>query len=312
MPRIGDYANAASAICAAGFLVSALLQHYGILDFGYGDEFMTDGFCVGNKDKPMVQSHILCFYGDTVAAAFLAYIAYTHSDMKGFDPIQRGALGVFIHGLAHLNYWFEMQKPEWGQQEMVAGDNRAPLTFAGLWLFYFLLLRSAPNFPQSHALVHGAVQAALLVAFVPQRFAFTWVQMVLMVLPTFYKIMNNPKKDFFYDLDGCLIAGPIAVLAWAEGLACDHGYREIGGHFWCVRDEFFLARRIVRSSVRTVRTTVRCCAACIHHAVGIGTVPCGARSQLARRLLLFATLLPSVWCGRKLFITNQFSVFQSH
>ena len=38
----------------------------------FDKSFIEDGFCISNKDlSPYWQSHMLCFYGDTVMAAII-------------------------------------------------------------------------------------------------------------------------------------------------------------------------------------------------------------------------------------------------
>uniref|UniRef100_A0A7S1U6C8 Uncharacterized protein n=1 Tax=Phaeomonas parva TaxID=124430 RepID=A0A7S1U6C8_9STRA len=237
--RVGDLIMLGSAILSIAFLMTVIAQDYGMIDL-HSKDFMKDGFCVSNKDTPLLQSHILCFYGDTIAALILGYLGYRYRDMQGAAPVKMGALATFMHGLGHLGAWSDMQKEGWENDpvlQMAPAMRGDPLEkviggLIGLWFFFFLLLRSAPHMPQVDAAIHAAIQAPILYYYVPQRFGFTWVQTVLMVIPIFYMVFWNPKKDIFYDLNATVIVLPVAVMAWAEGGACDYGYKAIGGHFW--------------------------------------------------------------------------------
>ena len=68
--------------------------------------FMNDGFCVANKDLSVYwQSHMLCFYGDTVMAALLwIFIKVLGKGMTedALKPASVSVFGIFAHGLGHM------------------------------------------------------------------------------------------------------------------------------------------------------------------------------------------------------------------
>jgi hypothetical protein len=67
----GDLINAGSILNMVVFGAMVAAQFKGYLNL-LDESFISDGFCVSNKDmSPYWQSHMLCFYGDTVMAALI-------------------------------------------------------------------------------------------------------------------------------------------------------------------------------------------------------------------------------------------------
>lgn len=234
MVRTGDIANTFVLVNTAVFLAGVVANALGTVNF-FSDSFMTDGFCVANKDTPLLQSHMLCFYVDTVCAVVLTYLARRHKGMHGYEPVAHAPAGVFLHGLAHLGMWFfrdaEVSELPRVRDTMLMDVPREAQKVAFLWFFFFFLLRSAPSVPSSHAAVHALLHAPMLQLLVPPRFGFTYVQTVLLWVTALYDL-RRPKKDGFYDLSAVMINLPVGLVSWLEGAACESLFRGIGGHVW--------------------------------------------------------------------------------
>lgn len=245
----GNVANSFVLVSSVSFLAAVVLQHNGVVSV-FDESFMADGFCVmGERESPL-NSHALCFYGDTVAAALLAALAWRHRRMKGFQPVENAALATFMHGLGHLTLFNTRREDEdWNAPDKMAPPGQSPdkdlptklLEMAPMWLFFCALLRSAPAVPSAHAAVHSVPLAALLYYVVPRQISFTYVNSALLCVSILYAIAQREKDDF-YTLVALLINLPVSLCAWLEGTACESGYRAVGGHILydsCIYLSFF-------------------------------------------------------------------------
>ena len=80
------------------------------------------------------------------------------------------------------------------------------------------------------ALVHSVVTLSPIL---PSSTVFAYVQMVLVLTFSIYKVFFRPReeKDIAYDWRW-VISGPSLVVAWVEAMACTSFLRDIGGHVW--------------------------------------------------------------------------------
>ena len=147
--RVGDLANAFVLVNTSAFLVTVLANNAGLVSW-LSPSFSRDGFCVFGQDVelfelPLLQSHILCFYVDTITALVLAWLARRHLHMRGHARVSTAAAGVFAHGVAHLGLWVISRD---GPIEEPAGYlvERSLASRLGTWAklaaFFFFLLRS--------------------------------------------------------------------------------------------------------------------------------------------------------------------------
>jgi len=229
---MGDAANFFVLTNTGIFLASVVGHALGRLDF-FSPSFMRDGFCVSWGETPLVQSHILCFYVDTVCAVALALLNRRYKDMPGREPVALAPAGILIHGLGHLATWFHRgaevpQGNRWSRGFEWA--EVAPQVLF-IWTFFFLLLRSAPNTPSTHAALHAAVHAPILVILVPGVFGFTYVQTVLLWVSSCYDLLRV-HKDRYYDLSAALINLPVGLVSWVEASQCDTFLKAVGGHVY--------------------------------------------------------------------------------
>ena len=248
--RIGDAANIFVLANTGAFLAFVIADSFGAHVPGVSpasESFQRDGFCVANAGT-LLDSHVMCFYVDTVAAILLTGLARfyaEHPAVKG-SVVAAAAAGIFAHGCGHLGFWADAlglpqdsaTPPILSADWSVLGAPTLAIRLAGGWLFFFLLLNTLPSMGRVHAAAHGLWAAAVGTLFVPPIFGFTYVQTVLLWLAAAYELRRK-SKDRWYDLTSLLINVPVGCVAWAEALACDEvlgqralTFKSIGGHVW--------------------------------------------------------------------------------
>merc|ERR1739848_44183 len=104
---IGDVVNGLVVINTLVYIGFIAAQSNG---FGveFSPSFAQDGFCVSNKDGPvLMQSHALCFYEDTIFAilvwALVNIIGKNMIPDSDVTLMTRYAFSTFVHGCAHLS-----------------------------------------------------------------------------------------------------------------------------------------------------------------------------------------------------------------
>jgi len=235
--RSGDVANWLALFATAGFFLAVVANELHYLQV-FSTAWSADGFCISNKDlDPLLQSHAMCFYGDTVAAVLL-WFTLRYSRQQGVaqrivETLEPGVFGIFAHGCAHL--WMGM-RPELMQRERTpVGEMPVQKLFTvggGLFLFWFFLLRSInKNISNRVWALLACAFTATQVLFVSPKFGFTFVHVGLMTVATAVAL-KRADKDQYYDLEGWVINLPITMMAWLEAATCETFLVHIGGHFW--------------------------------------------------------------------------------
>jgi hypothetical protein len=238
MPRVGDIANGLVLANTAAYLGAVLAHEYGFAAF-FSPSFLADGFCIASKDRPVFQSHALCFYVDTVCTLVLCGLSRRYAGMKGSDRPSTAAPGVFIHGLIHLAAWRQSTTSSYDPATELPGIKMSIPPTEQFWrlalnyAFFHLLYRSAPSVPNRHGAVHAGWGALLLCYLVPPRFSFSFVNSILLTVAAGYEFLIPPQaKDRYYDLYGLMVTLPVGLLAWLESSCCESFFRAIGGHVW--------------------------------------------------------------------------------
>ena len=228
--RIGDAANVFVLVNSGAFLAVVLLQNAKRIDV-LSATFLREGFCDASPGT-FFSSHAMCFYVDTVCAVVLVALCRRFADRPWIDAVGNAAPATLAHGAAHLGIWYA--GGDGGLADAAAAEVGAAKAVAGVVgfaAFFFLLLRSAPRVPETHAAVHSAVVAAVYGRYVPPIFGFTYVQTALLWINALYDL-GRAEKGVSYDLFASIVSVPVGVVAWAEGLACDAWFKAAGGHVW--------------------------------------------------------------------------------
>ena len=234
---IGNLANTVVLLNSLAFMAVVILQEKGIIDV-LSTSFLEDGFCVAFKDKSVyVQSHMMCFYGDTAFTIFLYALVQMKKGSvsdEALEPIKKNIFGIFFHGVGHASLALYGEKPKdvtpWEGTESGAEFARAAL---GLGLFWYAFMRGILGRDFGHLSVvcftvfYTAVHLFLIVA----RFGFTYVQTALLVTAAIASMSKDPKSQH-YNAIALIINTPIGFVSWIEGIACDSFFKHIGGHLW--------------------------------------------------------------------------------
>mmetsp|Transcript_65199 Transcript_65199/g.108325 ORF Transcript_65199/g.108325 Transcript_65199/m.108325 type:complete len:268 (-) Transcript_65199:162-965(-) len=234
--RLGDIAHAFVLFNTVAFMLAVIVDALGLLSgvFALSGSFKKHGFCV-TAPATLANSHLLCFYGDTIGALAVAILGRSgaRSGTKGVDAVARSSAGVFGHGVAHLALWNaggafgDVAAGPRIFEPVPAGEGLVRL--AGLTVFFGLLFRSVGSI--SAPWLHSVLHAATLSLLVPPRFSFTYVQTALMLVASVCEL-GRADKDIFYDVHALMVSLPVGFFGWLEAMSCDVFLINMGGHAW--------------------------------------------------------------------------------
>jgi hypothetical protein len=98
-------ANWFTLVTSIAFVVMVGLQENGYINV-LDRLFIRDGFCISYQDQSVyLQSHMLCFYGDTAFAALMFVICRANKGNMSYEaikPVNDSILNVFAHGCGHV------------------------------------------------------------------------------------------------------------------------------------------------------------------------------------------------------------------
>jgi len=111
-------------------------------------------------------------------------------------------------------------------------------------LFWYFLSQASLNGSKRGAYIATPILTALTYFVVPERFGFSFVNAVLIIMFSISSLMRE-HKDGWYDLYALTVSFPIALVGWIEGYFCLDFVRSIGGHViydgWiCIGQVIFL------------------------------------------------------------------------
>jgi hypothetical protein len=234
-PLLGHFVNWLVIINAVVFLGVVYAQEMGKIDL-LDLAFLKDGFCISNKDMSIYyQSHALCFYADTAMCVVLWMMAHfckgKMSDVA-LDPVKGAIMGIFGHGCGHLYLATKEETPmemvPWERYDQIKGQMRV---FCGLGAFWFFFIRSmSKNSGTFVVLVFSLIYNCVHVFYVQNRFAFTYVQTVLMLHQAISQLIG--EKGEYYTEVAVMISLPVGLVGWVEACLCSSFLVKIGGHLW--------------------------------------------------------------------------------
>lgn len=237
----GNIAHTMVLINAICFMGSVLLFN----EAPYFDAaWIEEGFCVSNKETPLLNSHALSFYADTIATVFL-FLAYRKYNgilsEQCIEHVYLNIFGVFMHGLGHLMIAFagnaeeQTTKQQMSIQERLDEDGPKTLIVQTLILlgFWIALLKAAmPKVSMKYtapmALFLGSLPSQFLVK---PELGFTYTQTVLLLASSFNQL-NLPleKKGYVYSTFAVVVACPVGLVGWLESQTCGDFLIKYGGH----------------------------------------------------------------------------------
>lgn len=196
--------------------------------------FLQDGFCL-LKDPPWLHSHLLCFWVDALGASLL--MRSNGAFAKRHGP------GIAVHGIAHLALWTGVFKKNLQTPHTL-------MSVTGLTIFFYFLFRTLPKFPVLLNAVTSLSHALALATVIPDRFAFTYVQLALTSTALTCDLLKS-SRDKAYKLSTMYLNVPVSLAAWPE-LFCGDLYKSYGGHLF-YDATILVSTAIVSSKIDSVR-----------------------------------------------------------
>ena len=241
---IGDTGHAACVVSSLLFAGAVVLYAGGddseskTRNLLFDAQWKYDGFCVAKKDKPYWTSHDICLYVD-VAMALLLFLCYqllrTTPGLEGANKyIVANVFGMVAHGIGHGGIAKGMREHSGDSDTAYADMSRNllvriqedPLLDVAVYNLPFILFWVGliwASMPQSQAamIVTMSILAQLGQTQVSPRFAFTYVQTVLLLCFSLNQtILDASEKNFAYALHPVLVAFPTIVVGWIESTMC--------------------------------------------------------------------------------------------
>jgi hypothetical protein len=216
--RVGDIANVSSLTITFAFAAAILSSPSRF----FAARYLRDGFCVSNSESPYLNSHVLCFYVDTLATLACACLLWFH----GFDDprltrVRESFLGIFGHGLGHLALS--------AASDIDAGAGAASaMLIAAIFVFWFAFFNSLTKSMLFNAFL--SIVNTIALGYLPRVFGFTYVQTVLMTAFVFRDLLTTSRKDSLYAAWSVCVNVPVVIVGWAEGIFCDSFLVRYGGH----------------------------------------------------------------------------------
>jgi len=239
--EVGNLAHAVSSASVLTYTVLAVLfarPGAGVFD----EEWVANGFCVANQDKPYWTSHDLCLYADTVLVLVcaLVYRALRGAPgMKAADQLMwYNLLGHQGHGIAHgfIAWHFRRRAGEKLDfstpiEKFATYDWLEILAFlvVGLLFWMGLLKGAMPSWSGAAiAVTASVVQVGGL--FVRDVLGFAYVNAVLTVAFSSSQLsLPRKEKDFVYAAFA-LAAVALSIVPWVEAMGCQKVAINLGGH----------------------------------------------------------------------------------
>jgi hypothetical protein len=213
----------------------------------YGDDpnsnffdakWKENAFCVTNLDVPYWTSHDVCFYVDCVLAVSLGMIFQFLKRTPGMEKanlyVVPNMLGTVAHGIGHGAVARMIRSVNDNKDEIMTASKRS---FQERWqqystndliyddlpqmLFWLGLLYASMPQSQKLRIVILSTIARVGQYFVPNHFAFTYVQTILLLAFSLNQL-NLPMldKDFSYALYPLVVSFPVTLIGWIESTQC--------------------------------------------------------------------------------------------
>eukprot|EP00040_Diaphanoeca_grandis_P025761 m.143203 g.143203 ORF g.143203 m.143203 type:complete len:271 (+) comp30301_c0_seq1:68-880(+) len=234
---IGDVVNIGVLMPIVVYLGCVVAHASGAIDLAalaFGKNWERDGFCISFQGT-LFDSHLLCFYTDTVFAAVLYYLVFVRADGKYKDqrellPVRTGVTSTFMHGVAHANLWYFQPKGDGPVLSGVEEEYRHALAIVLLFGFFFTFTN--PHWPSKpFVLVQCVFDTYVSLYVIPLLYVFTFVNTIIFLNIILSRVILEENKDRFYNASSMLGFLPM-IVTWCEPLFCDAFLIDWGGHLW--------------------------------------------------------------------------------
>jgi len=230
----GDAAKWIVVALCLSFLGCIVLHEAGAMS-SFSRSYLQDGFCVANKDTPLVSSHGISCYADMATAlGMLALVRVGRA--KGLSeaavaPIAKNCLSLLGHGVGHLCLAIRTSGGGMAAFEGLSPAARVAMfaAFTPVWYAFMMDRRRSVASTVGFTLFHNTIQTFLL----PTRFFFTHV-LLAVLLGSAQRWLRRPRaeKTHYYAMEAWLVDVPILLAAFGEALTCDSFLIRVGGHVW--------------------------------------------------------------------------------
>ena len=192
---LGHCANVVMIISTALFWLPLLLPvAYPLIS---SQSYAKEGFCVMEPpEQPLLNSHLLCFYFDTVAATVFALLPSSVMRYSGVSKLRTNAVGIFGHGVGH--FFLYLNPPLSSASSFL---DQPVLKQAGIVLFsisfFYMFFLSISPLPKAHAVPLAVVAGVPLSTLIPPQLSFSYVQTVLLCTSCFYESVQRDKPSHY-------------------------------------------------------------------------------------------------------------------
>ena len=215
---LGHVANAVMLVSTGLFWLPLLLPR----SFPYisSQSYAKEGFCVMDPpEAPLLNSHLLCFYFDTLAAAAFALLPSSMMRYSGVSKLRTNAVGIFGHGVGHL--FLYLNSPLSSASSFL--DQPLHMQVAILLFsisFFYMFFLSIPPLPKAHVAPLAILAGVPLNTLIPPQLSFSYVQTVLLCTSCFYESVQRDKPTH-YTSYSVIVHLPVSFVGWLEVRACE-------------------------------------------------------------------------------------------
>jgi hypothetical protein len=228
---IGHVATLVSTVVFAACAVAFVDNDTTKKTFLFDTLWMQEGFCVTNRENPIISSHAVCLYVDVALAVVLAVMYWRHrhwEELKHANSlVTTNVFGIIGHGIAHGAIAYHKQGLLLQSSTTSAAEPNVttPTLLSGFVfpvLFWLPLMKAA--LPNAHNAVVGvmACLANWTVLRLPENLGFTGVQTILMLTFSLNQLLRpaEEKMDLHFSLYAWIVSFPVTLVGWMESTQC--------------------------------------------------------------------------------------------
>ena len=217
-PPTGDLTHLALILNASVFAYAVVMHNESGL---FDPVWQPEGFCVSNRETPYWNSHDMCLYVDTIFALLHGLVYLGLRKKPGMEPanelVKFNILGVLGHGLGHgaiakgLRDGVQTSDLTGLDIMMEQSPLERIVMLAPYVIFWIFLLKSSMPAAKFPVICFMTVVSMIGNAMIPNRFAFTYVQTVLLLAFSVNQLLRPAsEKAFAYALFPLVAGFPVS------------------------------------------------------------------------------------------------------
>lgn len=235
-------------VCQAVGAASVLLYTIVVLFFAnpgskvFDQQFVTDGYCIINKDIPYWSSHDLCFYWDVLLVMIGGIVYHALKDsgpaMKESDEIFKFTiLSHLMHAMAHGflgHHDRTMNEDEKtssiAEKYLAMGMMELTMNVLVGLAFWFVMLKAIMYKTSNSSIALASIPAFAGIIFVRTNMTLGYVQAVIAMAAASEKLNDSKVKKNFDYCALSVASMAISLVPWIESMACESVASKFGGH----------------------------------------------------------------------------------